>query len=542
MRSSRGRRPASPGAGLLLVLLASGCAARAPEPLAVPSPVIAHARELRALQREVATLVAAPVLERSLVAVHVESLDRGDTLFSYNADRLVMPASNMKILTLAAAAGQLGWDYRFQTILRATGPIVDGVLQGDLLVQGTGDPSINGRDGRADRVLAAWADAVAARGIRAIAGRVVGDGRAFADADRLGAGWSWDNLAYGYASPVSGLQINEDAVLLTLTPAAAVGLPATLGVSRTDTGLVIQNDVTTSPADTEVSISLTRLPGSPALRVSGQLPLGGKIQKRTASVDSPADAFANALTTALAARGISVGLDASADPLPASSPHPIGMGFQTRPIVGTALDTVPSAVLQSRPASTTPSADEPPIAVEPSPPLRDLAVVLMKASQNLYAETLLRAMGRAGAAPATVECGKKALTEMMSEWGIPPDTFVIADGSGLSRYNLVTVRTLVRVLRHMYEDPGSRGPWVAALPVGGSDGTLEKRFRGSAAEGLVHAKTGTIAYVRALSGYVPSGDGEQLVFSIIVNNATAPGDALTMITDAIVDRLARFRR
>jgi serine-type D-Ala-D-Ala carboxypeptidase/endopeptidase (penicillin-binding protein 4) len=540
MRSSRPVRPARVGAGLLIVTLLSGCAARTPDPLAIPTPVTARQRELRELQRRIAVLVASAPLQRGLVAVHVESLDRGDTLFSYNADRLVVPASNMKILTLAAAAERLGWNYRFQTVLRATGPIVDGVLQGDLLVQGTGDPSINSRDGRVDRLLASWADAVAARGIHAIRGRVTGDGAAFAEADRLGAGWSWDNLPYGYAAPVTGLQINENAVLLTIAPGAAVGLPATVTPARLDTGLTISSEVATAAADTQASISLARLPGSSDLHVTGHVPFGGPVQKRLASVESPAGAFAAALTTALRARGITTGVEpGTGDALTRShgvaAPH-------LDPAVTDASNPAGAGSHDTHELVASPMPREQPIAIELSPPLGKLAVPLMKSSQNLYADSLLRALGRAGDAPGTVDAGREALSAVLAAWGVPAGTFVVADGSGLSRYNMVTVRTLVHVLRHVYQDPVSRDPWLSALPVGGTDGTLEKRFKGSAAEGLVHAKTGTIAYVRALSGYVPSAGGEQLVFSIIVNNTTAPGDAVTAVTDGIVDSLAGFER
>jgi D-alanyl-D-alanine carboxypeptidase/D-alanyl-D-alanine-endopeptidase (penicillin-binding protein 4) len=521
MRSSRSARQAGLAAGLLATALGWGCAGRTPGLLAVPSPVSARAHEVRELQQDVAQLVASPALRRGLVAVHVESLDRGDTLFSYHADRLVMPASNMKILTLAAAVHRLGWDYRFQTFLRAAGPIADGVLHGDLLLQGTGDPSINGRSGRADQLLSSWAGAVAARGIRAITGRVIGDGRAFEARDRHGPGWAWDDLPYGYAAPVSGLQINEDAVELTIVPGAAVGDAAAVTAVRADTGLAITSEVTTAGTGTEPSISLARLPGSSDLLVTGQVPLCGEVQKRLASIESPEAAFAAALSAALRARGIAVGGDG--DVVPAQS------------------DGRRTAAHSAAPSSWSVPLDQP-IAVDVSPPLRELAVVLMKASQNLYAETLLRAIGRVGDAPATVDGGREAFSAAMAALGVQDDAFAVADGSGLSRYNLVTAGALVQVLRRFYQDPVSREPWLAALPVGGTDGTLEKRFRGSAAEGRVLAKTGTIAYVRALSGYVRSAGGEQLVFSIIVNNTTAPGDVITGIVDAIVNRLAAFRR
>jgi D-alanyl-D-alanine carboxypeptidase/D-alanyl-D-alanine-endopeptidase (penicillin-binding protein 4) len=364
---------------------------------------------------------------------------------------------------------------------------------------------------------------VAARGIRAVTGRVIGDGRAFEPRDRLGPGWAWDDLPYGYAAPVSALQINENAVQLTIVPGSALGTAATVTPARAATGLAITSEVTTAAAGTAPSIALTRLPGTAELLVTGHVPLGGEVQRRLASIESPEAAFAAALTAVLRARGIAVSTGADGDGVAARSDGSSMM----------ACSAAPSAL------SASPG---PPIAVDVSPPLRELAVILMQASQNLYAETLLRAIGRVGDAPATVDGGREAFSAAMAALGVQDGAFAVADGSGLSRHNLLTAGALVHVLRRFYQDPVSREPWLAALPVGGSDGTLEKRFKGSAGEGRVLAKTGTIAYVRALSGYVPAADGEQLVFSIVVNNTTAPGDVITGIIDAIVNRLAGFRR
>jgi D-alanyl-D-alanine carboxypeptidase/D-alanyl-D-alanine-endopeptidase (penicillin-binding protein 4) len=167
----------------------------------------------------------------------------------------------------------------------------------------------------------------------------------------------------------------------------------------------------------------------------------------------------------------------------------------------------------------------------------------MKSSQNQYAETLLRAIARSEpGAVATTEGGRDVVRRVLAGWGIPADSFVQADGSGLSRYNYVAAGTLANVLAHMYRDPRHRGPWIESLAVGGVDGTLDKRFKGTSAEGRVRAKTGSIANVRALSGYVPAANGEQLLFVIVLNNVTAPGPRLTAVSDGIVVRLTRFAR
>ncbi len=176
-----------------------------------------------------------------------------------------------------------------------------------------------------------------------------------------------------------------------------------------------------------------------------------------------------------------------------------------------------------------------------SAPLSDIARVLMKASQNQYAETLLRTLG-ARAGTGTPEAGRAVVRDVLDGWGIPRDAYSQTDGSGLSRYNYVCAETLVTILRRMYADPRHKDRFLAALPVGGEDGTLARRFAGTTAAGNVRAKTGSIANVRALSGYVTSAGGEPLVFSIIANNFTAPQSAIDAATDEAVVRLATFVR
>ncbi len=163
-------------------------------------------------------------MDRGVWGVDVRSLDSGERLYSLNAGKLMMPASNMKILTVAAGAEVLGWDYRFTTTLETAGTIAGGVLRGDLFVRSNGDPSINTREGRADAVLHEWARGLEAAGITSIEGRVIGDDQAFDD-EGIGAGWAWDYLQYGYAAPVGALEFNENVATLTIAPGAAAGDP-----------------------------------------------------------------------------------------------------------------------------------------------------------------------------------------------------------------------------------------------------------------------------------------------------------------------------
>ena len=177
-----------------------------------------------------------------------------------------------------------------------------------------------------------------------------------------------------------------------------------------------------------------------------------------------------------------------------------------------------------------------------SPPLREMATVLMKVSQNLYAETLLKALGASQNGLGTTEGGRIAARKTLISWGVEPDGYIMYDGSGLSRYNYVTAATVTTILAHMYGDPRHRDAFVATLPIAGKDGTIASRLRGTRAEGNAVAKTGSIANARSLSGYVKTRDGEMLVFSILSNDFIIPAATINYIADLAVETLSNFTR
>src|SRR5206468_5439678 len=220
-----------------------------PVPARPAHPALPAPPAIPALVRDIDALLAAPALAHGYWGVLVKSLKTDETLYSVNARRLMMPASNMKIVTLAAAADRLGWNYTYETKVFAAGRIDAGVLQGDLIVVGCGDPT----SGEAPATLGGWAEQLKARGIRLIAGRIIGDDNAFDD-DGLGFGWSWDDLPDDYAAGVSALQFNENAVRVTVSPGPAAGDWAGVSVSPAGSGLVVESALTTSAAGTVASI------------------------------------------------------------------------------------------------------------------------------------------------------------------------------------------------------------------------------------------------------------------------------------------------
>ena len=462
------------------------------------------------LQRDLTAVFSAPLTAHAQWAVDVRSAETGERLFALNTGKLMMPASNMKILTLAAAASTLGWDARLQTTLETSATLHDGVLQGDLVVRGAGDPTINARDNRAAVVFDEWAAALRAAGIREIEGRLVGDDQAFDEAG-LGEGWAWDDLQYGYAAPVAALQFNENAAELTIDPAAVPGDPPALHL-QAGSGLMLVNRAVTGPPESAATIRYHRRLDAPLLEVSGSIAAQAAGIRRSVAVVNPTIFFVQSLKEALAERGIAV--------------HG----------AATDLDDIAAEL------AVMPHNERRLLAVSQSPPLREIAKVLMKISQNLYAETLLKAMGAAQGGLGTYEGGRLAVDATFAAWGIPAGSYIMADASGLSRYNYVTAATVASILERMYADPQHREAFMATLPVAGREGTVATRLRRTRAEGNAAAKTGSISNVRTLSGYVRTRDGEVLAFAILANDFIVPGATVNWMTDLGVEILANFTR
>jgi D-alanyl-D-alanine carboxypeptidase/D-alanyl-D-alanine-endopeptidase (penicillin-binding protein 4) len=298
---------------------------------------------------------------------------------------------------------------------------------------------------------------------------------------------------------------------LLVAPGAIAGEPTLVQLSP-GAGLSVLNRSRTAAADaSDTGISFRRYLHEPVLEVSGSTPLGGRTFAGGVAVVNPTLFFARALKDALVARGIAV-VGEAAD-----------------------LDDVAASVMAEN------GGERRVLATAQSPPLRAIATVLMKVSQNLYAETLLKAVGASNGL-GTTEAGRSIARKIFTSWGIDPATYVMSDGSGLSRYNYVTASTLIAILEHMYKDPRHRDAFIATLPIAGKDGTIGTRMRRTRAEGNAAAKTGSIANVRSLSGYVRTRDGEMLVFSILANDFVIPAGTVNWIADLGVEILSNFTR
>jgi serine-type D-Ala-D-Ala carboxypeptidase/endopeptidase (penicillin-binding protein 4) len=477
---------------IILLVIAAG------HPVAQRAP----ARAVAQLQRDIEAILATPAFDRGAVGIVVRSLATDETVYTLNAPRLMMPASTLKVVTLAAAAERLGWDHAYETRIVADGRVEGGTLEGNLVIVGSGDPSL-------DRpALDSWAAQIKTLGVTKVTGRVLADARAFTG-EGLGFGWSWDDLAYYYAAPIAAVQFRENAVDITVRPGPAADTPVIHELMPAGiTGLLIENRMSTGARTATPEFVARRAAYSATVILEGVLPVGSPPLIRSLSVHDPVRYLSAAFTEALLAAGIALG---GPPPLEASNDAAHDYSGAT------------------------------PFVIHRSEPLRVLARRLMGVSQNQYAETLVKTIGAQAGAP-TFEGGLKAIESVLASWGIAAGEAILRDGSGLSRYDYLTAELLVQVITRMYRDPAHREPFFSTLTVAGQSGTLAARMRNTPAAGNARAKDGAMTAVRALCGLVNTAGGEPLAFAILVNNFSAPGPAVTASIDAIVARLAGFRR
>jgi D-alanyl-D-alanine carboxypeptidase/D-alanyl-D-alanine-endopeptidase (penicillin-binding protein 4) len=478
--------------------------------------------ERAALRASIDSMADAPAFHNAFWGILVVDPERGDTLYSRNAGKLFLPASNMKIVTSSVALEQLGPDFTYRTTLVARGPIRDSTLAGDLAVVGRGDPSISDHMwGDAMIPLRAMADSLLAHGIRRITGKLVAAGNAF-PGPVLGYGWSWEDLESSYSAGVDELLFNEGFSEIRVHGGGQAGDPARVETKPALGFPALRSEITTiatpvcqsgdSAASTpcpmaptrfrrrELSVRKDTLRGD--VTVSGSVVAGDSVTLEVTHRD-PDQAFLVAFAEALRDRGIV--LD-SANVVKSDS---TGVGGDT-------------------------------IVTVASKPLREILPALLKPSQNQIAEALLRTIGLERGGLGTADSGRKVVERQLATWGVPPSTYVVRDGSGLSRYDYLAPEAIVHILDAMRHSPNFQ-LFYDALPIAGVDGTIKTRMRGTPAENNVHAKTGSVANARSLSGYVRTVSGRTLIFSILSNNWTVPAGDVTHVQDVIAARLAALR-
>src|ERR1051326_3478120 len=485
------------------------------------------------LAREIEAIITQPPLDHAHWGIDVVDLDSGKLVFSQNAEQLFLPASNTKLFTTAAALAIAGPDYRFRTTVESEGKVDShGRLLGDLVIVGRGDPNISGRTlpyslktqrtPPHTQILEEMADQVARSGLKAVDGDLIGDDTYYAF-ERYAEGWAQDDLQWIDGAPVSALSFNDNVVFLDIQPAEQPGDKAVITLEPETNYYEIENRITTSAAGITKKIGIHRDPGARKIVLWGSLPLGDAGMKEPLAIEDPAEFVAQLFRAMLERRGITIRGHTRArhadsaqfyDQLPA--PQTLPTPGIDNPAAAGAVSPSPSgntgAAVQSKPScclpSGTPALRGPQedvsgsnkvLAEHLSLPLLDDIRVINKTSQNLHAELALRLVGKLTGRGGSFEGGAAAVKQLLLQAGIKEDEFTFLDGSGLSRRDLVTPAATAQLLLYV-----SRQPWGAAfeesLPVSGVDGSLAERFLNTPAGGLVHAKTGSLSHVAALSG------------------------------------------
>jgi len=484
--------------------------------LALAFAVSLHAASSLA-QRIDRALAHSPAALSAFWGIRIVDLPTGRTLYERNAGHFFVPASNTKLFTTALALTRLGPDFTFETrVVTDQPPDTAGRVAGSIRLVGGGDPNLSARaipyapgpiTGNPLAPLEELAAQVAARGVRQIAGDVVGDDTWYVW-QPYATGWSVDDPLSDDGAPVSALTINDNTFNLNVRPGTNAGDPAQLTLNPPIEYYNIENRVLTVAAAGDRRIRVERVPGSLDLRIWGTIPLGNMGEDLLLGIDDPALFAAKAFRQILQEHGIAVAGQAIARHL-----YPDQL-----------------ASLTEAPAPPADPAFE--LARHTSAPLLEDLRVTDKVSQNLHAEMALRAVARARRNVGSFEAGREEMRAFLGEIGIDSGAYNFLDGSGLSRLDLVTPSAVVSLLQHMYRSP-ERQNWISLLPVGGLDGTLATRFAGNPAAARIHAKTGSLSHVSALSGYAERPGGRWLAFSILVNNYNGPAGDIRSVMDRI---------
>lgn len=436
---------------------------------------------------------------RATWGLKVVDADTGVVFFETNALRLLKPASNAKLFTGALALDQLGPEFRFHTRFLPVGRLSRrGTLLGDLVVQGSGDFTFAARfhHGDFNASMRRAVECIAGAGIRAIRGRLILDDGAFRGA-AFGTGWTWDDLQEYYGAEVAALSAEDNVVDVICHPPARIDGPVRVELQPPTRLLTVDaRNLAVVAADRAPAVEFQRWPGRSVVRLFGTLPVGGRPVTNAVSIPEPALFFGERLTSGLADVGIRVRREARRHE-----------GAAAR-IVGKAASALPEFVTVS-------------------PPLREMLPMMMKPSQNMYAQVLFLEAGRRHLSPAGRQdppleaAGIEALGAFLRKMGIPAEEVLFDEGSGLSRGSLVTPNALVGLLLAM-DRHAERESFFESLPVAGVDGTLRRRLIGTAAAGNLRGKTGTLRYVHTLSGVLTNQVGRRLMFAAMLN-AYQPG-------------------
>ena len=445
------------------------------------------------LQSQIDSILDDPIFAPTCVGIKIVSLADGKILHARNSNKLFHPASNMKLLTTSTAVATLPGDFTFTTGVFSDQEIENGVLRGNIYIKGCGDPlmSTNSFD--------SLATSLCNKGIKSITGNLVGDVTYFDDIP-WGSGWMWDDEPEAYEASITPLTVNDNAIHISVKAGRNSGDSLRYSVDHVTRFVSVVNRGTTSSDTLLPSLTVSRLKNENTITIQGRMKPSDPEQQFDLSVWRPELFFLELLKEKLEEKGIVVHGTAVIDSV---------RGSRKMAEVTHSLDSVLSKI--------------------------------NKPSNNLAAENLLKTLAaEKHGVPGSAVAGLAVVKQYLSSLGIDTTAITLADGSGLSFYNLVSPDAMVQILRRQYDRQSTFKRFYESLPVAGVDGTLKNRMRHTRAEGNVHAKTGSISGVSTLSGYVTTADGKMLAFSIMANHFPGNATPLRNAQDKIMELLANY--
>jgi D-alanyl-D-alanine carboxypeptidase/D-alanyl-D-alanine-endopeptidase (penicillin-binding protein 4) len=385
-------------------------------------------------------------------------------------------------------------------------------LKGDIIIRGSGDPTLGSSlmfpNYEPTFVFQQWADSLSRRGIEKIDGSVIADDNYFT-AELYPLGWSHEDISFGFAAPSSGICFAENSVSVSVSPNIRAGSRPFVAIIP-ETDYIEKTNYATTTREEQEPIEITRLPGTSTVVIRGTITPGSSATLEQISVEEPPIYAATSLRTVLEQNGITI------------TGGTLGIDELREKVAYQKTRTLASFV---------------------SPPLSEIVKVMNKRSNNLYAEQLLRTIGKEVNGKGSWEEGLQLMEAKLASNGVSTEFLTINDGSGLSRLNLLTPATLGGGLRTAAKTPGGLSKaFIESLPIMGIDGTLETRLVGTPAQGNIKAKTGSMTGVRSLSGYATTKDGETLAFVLVANNFSGASKEVNNVHDLILLQLVNFSR
>ncbi len=439
------------------------------------------------LERGIDTIINRPQFKRFRWGISVKTLSQREPIYSRDAEHYFIPASTIKLMTTAAALTQLPQNYRIRTS-------VYGDQNGNLYVVGRGDPTLTTTQ------LEDLAQQLKNQGINQV-NQLIADDHYFSGFS-VHPNWEWEDVQAGYGTSVNSLILHQNSMDFILTP-QQVNQPLKVSWVRPEQGVgwQVQNNTRTVRENEREFVKIGRDFNQPMIYISGQLIVGSEPENLFASVSDPTENFIQEFRKVLEKNGIRV------------------------------LNTATHSNRQY-------SSEE--LAGIDSPPLTELITTAHLQSNNLFAEVLLRTLGAQQPSLDTVESGLTAIKQTLNNLGVSPDSYVLSDGSGLSRHNLASPESLTQTLVGMANSPLFE-VYKNSLSVAGETGMLRRRFQETTATRIVYAKTGTLTGVAGLAGYIDPPNFQPLAFSIIVNNANLWASELRQAIDEIVILLSQLK-